>query len=186
LATFKSFEATVSAPVAELKKVESLNTSAIAALKSVHESSIRLARPDRYRKFRFTDIQKVVEYLVIVLRGDTVERMHVLYLSGQFKLLKAEDAGSGTSDHLMIYPREIIRRALEYGACHVVLGHSHPSAYPDPSDADHKLTSLVHSGLRMFGIALQDHIIVGEGGHWYSMKKEGTLYSEQQPSQSSK
>ena len=96
------------------------------------------------------------------MRGD-VERFHVLYLDRKNRLISDERLGVGTVDHVPVYPREVVRRALDLNASALILVHNHPSGDPEPSEADIAMTKEVEKACRVLGLTLHDHIIVGAG-----------------------
>jgi len=92
-----------------------------------------------------------------------VERFHVLYLDRKNRLISDERLGTGTVDHVPVYPREVLRRALDLNASALILVHNHPSGDPEPSDADITMTREVQKACQALCLVLHDHIIVGAG-----------------------
>jgi DNA repair protein RadC len=109
-----------------------------------------------------TSWQAVIDYCALSVRGE-VERFHVLYLDRKNRLISDERLGVGTVDHVPVYPREVVRRALDLNASALILVHNHPSGDPEPSDADIAMTKEVQKACEVLGLALHDHIIVGAG-----------------------
>lgn len=106
--------------------------------------------------------QAVMDYCALSVRGE-VERFHVLYLDRKNRLISDERLGVGTVDHVPVYPREVIRRALDLNASALILVHNHPSGDPEPSEADIAMTKEVEKACGVLGLTLHDHIIVGAG-----------------------
>lgn len=104
----------------------------------------------------------VCDYCACVVRGPE-ERFHVLYLDRRNRLISDERMGVGTVDHVRVYPREVIKRALALNASALILVHNHPSGDPTPSEADIAMTKEIQKGCRFLGLTLHDHIIVGAG-----------------------
>lgn len=104
----------------------------------------------------------VMDYCALSVRGE-VERFHVLYLDRKNRLISDERLGTGTVDHVPVYPREVVRRALDLNASALILVHNHPSGNPEPSEADIAMTKEVQKACDALGLTLQDHIIVGAG-----------------------
>ncbi|WP_420471477.1 JAB domain-containing protein [Brevundimonas sp. FT23042] len=100
-------------------------------------------------------------YLSTALSNETREQFRVLYLDSRNGLIREEIAGEGTRDHAPVYPREIIRRALELSASALILVHNHPSGDPTPSAQDLNTTDQIMEGAAVFGIAVHDHLVVG-------------------------
>lgn len=106
----------------------------------------------------------VVGYLRLAIGARPREQFRVLYLDKRNRLIRDEVVGEGTVDHAPVYPREVVRRALELNASALVLAHNHPAADPTPSTADIDMTRQVVEAARALRIAVHDHIIVaGEG-----------------------
>ncbi len=106
--------------------------------------------------------QAVMDYCALSVRGE-VERFHVLYLDRKNRLISDERLSVGTVDHVPVYPREVLKRALALNASALILVHNHPSGDPEPSDSDIRMTKEVHSACDVLGLTLHDHIIVGAG-----------------------
>lgn len=104
----------------------------------------------------------LIDYCALSVRGE-VERFHVLYLDRKNRLISDERLGVGTVDHVPVYPREVVRRALDLNASALILVHNHPSGDPEPSEADIAMTKEVQKACEVLGLALHDHIIVGAG-----------------------
>ncbi|NAZ37728.1 DNA repair protein RadC [Rubellimicrobium sp. CFH 75288] len=102
------------------------------------------------------------------------EQVRVLYLDRKNQLIADEGQGEGTVDHVPLYPREVVRRALELGASALILVHNHPSGDPTPSEADIALTRQVEAAAEALGLALYDHLVIGRGGE-VSFRAEGLL-----------
>jgi DNA repair protein RadC len=109
--------------------------------------------------------QAVLDYLFAHLAHEPAEQVRVLYLDAKNQLLRDDIAIRGTVDRADIFPREIIRRALDLGATGLVLAHNHPSGDPSPSPADLRITQAVIEAAKWFEIVLHDHIIVSRAGH---------------------
>lgn len=106
--------------------------------------------------------QAVMDYCALSVRGE-VERFHVLYLDRKNRLISDERLSVGTVDHVPVYPREVLKRALALNASALILVHNHPSGDPEPSDSDIRMTQEVQSACAVLGLTLHDHIIVGAG-----------------------
>jgi DNA repair protein RadC len=118
--------------------------------------------------------EAVVEYLTFSMSGLGIEEVRVLFLDTKNRVLRDEVVSSGTINEAAIYPREILRRALEYGSTAMIIAHNHPSGDPQPSQADIDATKRLIVAGRELGIVLHDHIIVAREG-WVSLKSEGVI-----------
>lgn len=106
----------------------------------------------------------LIDYLRAGLAGRSRERFHVLYLDKKNRLIRDEIEGEGTVDHAPVYPREILRRALELDASALILAHNHPAGDPTPSSADVEMTRQVVEAARALRISVHDHVVVGGEG----------------------
>jgi DNA repair protein RadC len=93
------------------------------------------------------------------------EEFRVLFLDRKNILIADEVQARGTIDHTPVYPREIVKRALELGASAIILVHNHPSGDPTPSRADIEMTREVAAAAKALNIAVHDHLVVGRSGH---------------------
>jgi len=117
--------------------------------------------------------QAVRDYCALTVRGE-VERFHVLYLDRRNRVISDEQLSVGTADHVPVYPREIIKRALMLNASALIVVHNHPSGDPTPSEADITMTKEIQKGCKYLGLTLHDHIIVG-GGQELSLRGLGKM-----------
>jgi DNA repair protein RadC len=113
-------------------------------------------------------------YLNARLSREPTEQFRVLYLNNRNLLLEDALLGMGTVNHTPVYPREVVKRALDLHATAIILVHNHPSGDPTPSRADIDMTREVRAAASALGIVLHDHVIVGNG-QWVSLRKEGLL-----------
>ena len=93
------------------------------------------------------------------------EQFRVLFLDKRNQLIADEVQQTGTVDHTPVYPREVVKRALELSATAIILVHNHPSGDPTPSRADIEMTKAIIEVAKPLGIAVHDHLIVGKQGH---------------------
>jgi DNA repair protein RadC len=133
--------------------------------------SLRLRISDR--PILSTD-ERLIDYLRVTMAYCVSEQFHVLFLNARNMLIRDEVMGLGSIQEAPVFPREVIRRALELGATAVVLVHNHPSGDPEPSEADRSITGRVAGCGRSFDIALNDHIIVTKAG-FTSFRSRGLL-----------
>ena len=103
-----------------------------------------------------------------------IEQFRIFYLNNRNVLIADEMQQQGTVDHTPVYPREVVKRALELGATALIMVHNHPSGDPTPSQADIEMTRHVQEAGEKLGLTLHDHIIVSHGGH-ASFKEMGLL-----------
>ena len=174
LTRFGSYAAVFAAPVPQLLKVEGLGEAGMAALKIVHAAAMRLGRAEVMHRPVLGNWHKLLEYLHAQLAREQVEQFRLLFLDSKNRLLADEAQARGTVNHTPVYPREVVRRALELAATAIILVHNHPSGDPTASREDVDMTREIGRAAATLGILLHDHIIVGNG-RWLSFRQEGLL-----------
>jgi len=174
LARFGSFAAAIAAPARELQAMEGLGEAGIAALKTIQAASLRLARAEVINRPVLAHWDALMAYLNAVLARERVEQFRLLFLDARNRLLADEAQSRGTVDHTPVYPREVVRRALDLHASALILVHNHPSGDPSPSRADIDMTREIKTAAEALGITLHDHVIIGNGA-WYSFRREGLI-----------
>jgi DNA repair protein RadC len=165
LKRFGSFAEVVSASPTRLAEVAGLGEAAIAELKVVQAAAQRLVRGEINRREVLSSWSAVLDYCRGAMAFADREQFRVLFLDKRNQLIADEVQQEGTVDHTPVYPREVVRRALELSATAIILVHNHPSGDPTPSRADVEMTKSVIDAGKPFGIAVHDHIVVGKDGH---------------------
>jgi len=155
---FGSFAAVLAATEAELRRVPGLGQHSVAAIKLVHEAAIRLSRARVSKQPVLDDPARLTAYLAAALGRERVEQFRILFLDDRGVLKVDEIQAKGTVNHTPVYPREVVRRALELGASAIVLVHNHPSGDPTPSRDDIEMTKLIRDGAGALSITVRDHI----------------------------
>jgi len=174
LARFGSFANAIAAPLPDLRRIEGLGEAGAAALKTVQAAALRLVRAEVMDRPVLSNWDRLMEYLNAVLARERVEQFRVLFLDNRNRLLADEAQGHGTVNHTPVYPREVVKRALELHATAIILVHNHPSGDPTPSRADIDTTQEIAEAGRALSVALHDHVIVGDG-KWLSFRHKGLL-----------
>ncbi|MCX2560231.1 DNA repair protein RadC [Acetobacter farinalis] len=172
LRRFGSLAALLSASEQEMQEVLGKAPALHVALRLVQEAGLRLHRVRLKRTGVLADRAQLKAYLSAMLAHEVVEQVRVLFLDARHHLLADEMLGRGTVDHTPVYPREVVRRALELQAEVLVLVHNHPSGDPSPSQDDILMTQRIAQAATLMGITIWDHVIVG-GGQLLSLKEEG-------------
>lgn len=116
----------------------------------------------------------VKDYLRLHFAGQGHESFVVLFLDAQHRLLTAKDLFRGTLTQTSVYPREVLREALNLGAGAVILAHNHPSGVPEPSRADEVLTATMKQTLALVDVRVLDHIVVA-GTRTVSFAERGLI-----------
>jgi DNA repair protein RadC len=165
LTTFGSFAETISASEARLSQVKGLGDSGVTELKIVQAAASRLLRGAVKKRPVLSSWSSVLDYCRTAQAFADREQFRVLFLDKRNQLIADEVQQVGTVDHTPVYPREVVKRALELSATAIILVHNHPSGDPTPSRADIQMTQQIISVAQPLGISVHDHIIVGKEGH---------------------
>ncbi len=165
LAKLGSFSEVIAAPRERLAEVSGLGEAAIAELKIVEAAAHRLARGHVKSRDVLSSWSGVLDYCRSVMAFCEREELRILFLDKRNRLIEEERQQVGTVDHTPVYPREVVKRALELSATAIILVHNHPSGDPTPSRADIEMTQAIIAVARPLGISVHDHIIVGKDGH---------------------
>lgn len=165
LAKFGSFAEVIAAPPARLAEIKGLGEAAITEFKVVQAAASRLARGAVSKRPVLSSWSSVLDYCRTAQAFAVKEQFRILFLDKRNGLIADEVQGSGTVDHTPVYPREVVKRALELSASAIILVHNHPSGDPTPSRADIEMTKAIIEVAKPLGIAVHDHIIVGKDGH---------------------
>jgi DNA repair protein RadC len=174
LARFGSFAGAIAAPAVELCTIDGLAEAGVAALKLVQGAALRLALAEVINRPVMGNWDRLMAYLTATLAREPVEQFRVLFLDTRNRLLADEAMGRGTVNHTPVYPREVVKRALELHATALILVHNHPSGDPTPSAADIDMTREIRGAAAALSIALHDHVIIGND-RWLSFRREGLL-----------
>lgn len=153
--------------------IPDLPALASARLKAMAELGLRLASVE-VRQLAFDGPQALVNYFRARLIQEFQEVVYVLYLDASQQLLGERQVSRGTLEETLLDPKVIFQQALSYPATYLVVGHNHPTAAPEPSDADWAMTVKLAEGARWLGLQLLDHIIISPKGY-YSFRENGQL-----------
>jgi DNA repair protein RadC len=174
LARFGSFAEVIAAPAARLMEIKGVGMSVVQQLKIVQAAAHRSAKTGVINRPVLSSWTALLDYCTAAMARVTNEEFRVLFLDRKNVLIADEVQNRGTVDHTPVYPREIVKRALELSASSIILVHNHPSGDPTPSKADIAMTREVVTAARTLGIAVHDHLVIGRGGH-ASFKSLGLL-----------
>lgn len=162
---FGSFSEVISAPPSRLKEIDGVGDAVITEFKIVEAAAQELAKGKLKGKEVLSSWSAVLDYCRGSMAFADKEQFRVLFLDKRNQLIADEVQQKGTVDHTPVYPREVVKRALELSATAIVLVHNHPSGDPTPSGADIEMTKTIIKVARPLGIEVHDHLIVGKGGH---------------------
>lgn len=165
IARFGSFAEVLGAPRERLIEIDGVGEATALDLKLVEAAARRLARGAIGQRAVLASWKDVIEYCRTAMAFSEREQFRILFLDKRNFLIADEVQSNGTVDHTPVYPREVVKRALELSASALILVHNHPSGDPTPSNADIRMTNDLQNIAKPLGIALHDHIIVGRNGH---------------------
>ena len=166
IAKFGSFAEVVHAPELRLREVSGLGDSAITEIKLIAATASRVAKGQiNTQRTVLSSWSSVIEYCRAAMAFADKEQFRILFLDKRNQLIADELQQVGTIDHTPVYPREVVKRALELSATAIILVHNHPSGDPTPSTADVQMTKSIVAIAGPLGISVHDHIIVGKNGH---------------------
>ncbi|KAA0912284.1 JAB domain-containing protein [Aquicoccus porphyridii] len=174
LETFGDFNRVLAAPPARLAQVKGVGEAVICELKIVEAAAQRLARSRVMQRHVVSSWDALLDYCHTTMAHRDTEQFRVLYLDRKNVLIADEEQARGTVDHVPVYPREVVKRALELNASALILVHNHPSGDPTPSAEDIAMTGQVEAAARALGLALHDHLIIGKSAE-LSFSAEGLL-----------
>ncbi len=159
------FGEVVGAPVERLTEIDGIGDSTALDLKIVAAAARQMARGEVANRKSLTSWKDVRDYCRTAMAFEDREEFRILFLDKRNGLIADEKQGQGTVDHTLVYPREVVKRALELSSTALVLVHNHPSGDRTPSSADIRMTQDIAAIAKPLGISLHDHIIVGRHGH---------------------
>jgi DNA repair protein RadC len=157
-----------------LREVDGIGEATITQLRLIAAAANRIAKGELKQRHALSSWQDVITYCRTSMAFAEKEQFRLLFLDKRNQLIADEVQQTGTVDHTPVYPREVIKRALELSATAIILVHNHPSGDPTPSQADIRMTKAIVDIAKPLGIAVHDHIIVGKNGHT-SLKGTGLM-----------
>ncbi|MEL6239670.1 MAG: DNA repair protein RadC [Pseudomonadota bacterium] len=174
LKRFGDFNRVITAPADRLSDVKGVGDAVITELKIVEAAAQRLARSKVMNRQVISSWDALLDYCHTTMAHRETEQFRVLFLDRKNILIADEEQAKGTVDHVPVYPREVVKRALELNASALILVHNHPSGDPTPSQADIDMTNQIEMACQSLGLTLHDHIIVGKSRE-LSFKSAGYL-----------
>ncbi len=162
---FGSYAEVISAQPERLMEISGVGDNVVTTLKLAEAAAQKLAEGAVLEKPVIGNWQALLNYCSTQIAYKKNEQFRVLFLDRQNRLISDEKMQEGTVDHTPVYPREIIKRALELGSTAIILVHNHPSGDPTPSRDDIEMTRKIQEAGQRLGVALHDHLIISKGGH---------------------
>ena len=171
---FGDFNGVLSAPPERLSQVPGVGEAVICELKVIEAAAHRLSRARVMQRQVISSWDALLDYCHTTMAHRETEQFRVFYLDRKNVLIADEEQAKGTVDHVPVYPREVVKRALHLNASALILVHNHPSGDPTPSQADIAMTAQVSTAAEALGLTLHDHIIIGKSCE-LSFRAEGYL-----------
>ena len=171
---FGDFNGVLSASPAALGKVEGVGDAVTLEIKIVEAAAHRLSRAKVMQRHVVSSWDALLNYCHATMAHRETEQFRILFLDTKNVLIADEQQASGTVDHVPVYPREVVKRALELNAASLILVHNHPSGDPTPSQADIAMTEQIVAAARALSITVHDHLIIGKSCE-LSFRAEGLL-----------
>ncbi|SEW42497.1 DNA repair protein RadC [Cognatiyoonia koreensis] len=171
---FGDFNRVLAAAPSALRKVNGVGDAVALELKIVEAAAHRLARSKVMKRHVISSWQSLIDYCHTVMAHRDTEQFRVLFLDTKNVLIADEEQAQGTVDHVPVYPREVVKRALELNAASILLVHNHPSGDPTPSQSDIEMTNLIANAAQALNITVHDHLIIGKSAE-LSFRAEGLL-----------
>nr|WP_082085597.1 DNA repair protein RadC [Magnetospira sp. QH-2] len=174
LERFDGLGGVMAADPERLAEFDKINQPTAVLLRAVRDAALRLGREEIMDRPLLASWQSLIDYLRAAMAHETRECFRVVFLNRKNEVIADEEQQRGTVDHTPVYPREVVKRALDLGATAIILVHNHPSGDPSPSRGDIDMTKEIAEAARLLGIVLHDHVIISRRGH-SSFKQMGLL-----------
>jgi DNA repair protein RadC len=162
LETFGDFNRVVTAAPVRLTAVKGVGEAVVLELKIVEAAAQRLMRARVMHRPVLSSWDALLDYCHTSMAHRETEQFRILFLDRKNVLIADEEQAKGTVDHVPVYPREVVKRALEVNASAIILVHNHPSGDPTPSEADLAMTTQIQDACQALGLVLHDHLIIGK------------------------
>lgn len=174
LERFGDLNQVLSAPADRLLETGGVGDAVVTDLKIIEAAAHRMARARVMQRHVISSWDAVLDYCHTTMAHRETEQFRVLYLDCKNVLIADEEQAKGTVDHVPVYPREVVKRALELNASAIILVHNHPSGDPTPSSSDIDMTRQIERAAKGVGIVVHDHVIVGKENDT-SFRSQGLL-----------
>lgn len=161
LDSFGDLNRVICAPAARLLAIDGVGDAVVQDLKLIEAVAHRMARARVMNRPVLSSWDALLDYCHTAMAHRDTEQFRILFLDRKNVLIADEEQARGTVDHVPVYPREVVKRALELNASALILVHNHPSGDPTPSEADITMTAQIQDAALVLGITLHDHLIVG-------------------------
>ncbi|MAW80751.1 MAG: hypothetical protein CMI63_10970 [Parvularcula sp.] len=174
IALFGGFPQVIAAPTERLMEVKGVSENVAQELKIVQAAALKLSQARVLKRPVISSWDALLSYCRAAMADEKTELFRILFLDKKNILIADEVQQRGTVDHTPVYPREVVKRALELGASAIILVHNHPSGDPTPSRADVDMTNQIVKAAAALNIRVHDHLVIGHDKH-ASFKSLGLL-----------
>jgi DNA repair protein RadC len=174
LDTFGDFNRVLSASLDDLQTIDGVGEAVAIELKVVEAAAHRLSRSKVMQRHVVSSWDALLDYCHTTMAHRSTEQFRILFLDTKNTVIADEEQAQGTVDHVPVYPREVVKRALQLNAAAIILVHNHPSGDPTPSQADIQMTKQINAAAQTLHITLHDHLIIGRSCE-LSFRAEGLL-----------
>jgi len=161
IAKFGGFSEVIAAPIERLIEVSGVSENVAQELKIIQAAAVKLTQDRILNRPVISSWEDLLAYCRASMADEKIELFRILFLDKKNILIADEVQQRGTVDHTPVYPREVVKRALELSASAIILVHNHPSGDPTPSAADITMTEQISKAARALGIRVHDHLIIG-------------------------
>jgi len=171
---FVSLKGVLDAEIDDLKQIEGIGENSAVFFKFVKDTASLYLKAKAKGKKQVTCTTELLDFCRTAMGGKKDEEFAVIYLDTQNQIIECETLQKGIVNQAVVYPRQVLERALKKKASAIILAHNHPSGHVRPSDADIRLTRTIQETAKMLDILVHDHIIIGEN-RFFSFREEGMI-----------
>lgn len=174
LREFGSLKGIVDAEIGDLERISGVGKKSAIVIKFIKEFAALYLLQKAREKPQIACTSELLDFVRTAMGGKKDEEFCVIYLDAQNQIIEFETVQKGIANQAVVYPRQVLERALRKKASALILAHNHPSGHIRPSDADIRLTKTIQETARALDILVHDHIIIGEN-RFFSFREEGMM-----------
>jgi len=174
LRKFGSLRAIVDAEIGDLERISGVGKKSAIVIKFIKEFAAFYLMQKAKEKPQIACTSELLDFVRMAMGGKKDEEFCVIYLDAQNQIIEFETVQQGIANQAVVYPRQVLEKALRKKASALILAHNHPSGHVRPSDADIRLTRTIQETARALDILIHDHIIIGEN-RFFSFREEGMM-----------
>ncbi len=166
LKRFKTLQGVLEASPEELVEVKGIGPANLFGVKLIKAVSDRYLKKKLIRKDPLNNSRELFDYLYHSMRDKDRERFKVIFLDAKNKVISVETLFKGTLTASSVYPREVVRAALNHQSAALIFAHNHPSGDPEPSPDDVSITRHLVFACKLMGITVHEHIVIGDNRYF--------------------